>query len=290
MTARTPGYLRPGFCESGRHESVRHTPDMDYALAQRLRLPQVPVDLTLLPTGAKYGFEGGKRAGKRALAAMGEELDDLQERMYADAYTGGPRRVLLVLQGMDTAGKGGVIDHALGMLNPHGFKLTSFKEPTEEERAHDFLWRIDRAVPPPGTIGVFDRSHYEDVVVARVRHLADEAEIERRYEAINDWERRLVYLRLGTREIEEALLSHQGVAECAVVGVADALKGQAALAFVVPRDPDAVASQAGRLAPDTQAATLTLLTTGDPRQLQAAAARWLASSPDAARAIALPLS
>ena len=92
--------------------------------------------------------------------------------MFADAYTGGRRRVLVVLQGMDTSGKGGVIDQALGLLSPNGFRLKSFKKPTEEELAHDFLWRIDRALPDAGMVGVFDRSHYEDVLVGRVHELA----------------------------------------------------------------------------------------------------------------------
>ena len=100
--------------------------------------------------------------------------------------------MLVVLQGMDTSGKGGVIDHALGLLSPNGLRLTSFKKPTEEELAHDFLWRIERALPDAGMVGVFDRSHYEDVLVARVHELADEEEIERRYGAINDFEKGLV--------------------------------------------------------------------------------------------------
>ena len=111
---------------------------------------------------------------RRRCAELGEELADLQERMYADAYTGGSRRVLVVLQGMDTSGKGGVIEHALGLLNPNGLRLTSFKKPTEEELAHDFLWRIEKALPDAGMVGVFDRSHYEDVLVARVHELADD--------------------------------------------------------------------------------------------------------------------
>ncbi len=93
---------------------------------------------------------------------------------------------------MDTSGKGGVIEHALGQLNPIGLRQTSFKKPTEEELAHDFLWRIERALPDAGMVGVFDRSHYEDVLVARVHELVDEGEIERRYTAINDFEKGLV--------------------------------------------------------------------------------------------------
>jgi PPK2 family polyphosphate:nucleotide phosphotransferase len=100
--------------------------------------------------------------------------------------------VLVVLQGMDTSGKGGVIDHVLGLLSPNGLRVTSFKKPTEEELSHDFLWRIDQALPGPGMVSVFDRSHYEDVLVGRVHELADEEEIERRYDAIRDWEKALV--------------------------------------------------------------------------------------------------
>jgi PPK2 family polyphosphate:nucleotide phosphotransferase len=100
--------------------------------------------------------------------------------------------VLVVLQGMDTSGKGGVIEHALGELNPIGLRQTSFKKPTEEELAHDFLWRIERALPDAGMVGVFDRSHYEDVLVTRVHELVDAGEIERRYTAINDFENGLV--------------------------------------------------------------------------------------------------
>ena len=80
----------------------------------------------------------------------------------------------------------------LGLLSPNGFRLASFKKPTEEELSHDFLWRIEKALPPAGTVGVFDRSHYEDVLAARVHEFAAEAEIERRYGAINDWEKGLV--------------------------------------------------------------------------------------------------
>jgi PPK2 family polyphosphate:nucleotide phosphotransferase len=99
--------------------------------------------------------------------------------------------VLLVLQGMDTSGKGGVLDHTVGLLNPSALALKSFKKPTEEELAHDFLWRIERALPGPGEIGIFDRSHYEDVLVVKVHELAAPEEIERRYTAINAFEQRL---------------------------------------------------------------------------------------------------
>ena len=102
-----------------------------------------------------------------------------------------PRSVLLVLQGMDTSGKGGVLRHTVGLVDPQGVKITSFKAPSDEERDHDFLWRIRKALPAPGYLGVFDRSHYEDVLIQRVRSFAPPEEIERRYDAINDFERTL---------------------------------------------------------------------------------------------------
>jgi PPK2 family polyphosphate:nucleotide phosphotransferase len=162
--------------------------------AAALRLPPGPVDLTALDPRATPGFSGGKDDGKLALAALGEELGDLQERLYAEgaAGVGTGRAVLLVLQGMDTSGKGGVLRHTVGLVDPQGVRITSFKAPTDEERAHDFLWRIRNAVPSAGRIGVFDRSHYEDVLIGRVRQLAPAEEIERRYDAINAFEAELV--------------------------------------------------------------------------------------------------
>ncbi|WP_299929974.1 PPK2 family polyphosphate kinase [uncultured Nocardioides sp.] len=161
-------------------------------IAAHLRLPAGPVDLTAIEADAAPGFDGGKAEGNDALAAMGAELADLQERLWAERTVGSERRVLLVLQGMDTSGKGGVLRHTIGLVDPQGVRITSFKAPTEEEKRHDFLWRIERALPEAGYIGVFDRSHYEDVLIARVRGFADDDEIERRYGAINAFEARLV--------------------------------------------------------------------------------------------------
>ena len=157
-----------------------------------LRLPPGPADLSAIATDATPGFDGTKEEGRAALEAMGPELAELQERLYADGRAGGRRRILLVLQGMDTSGKGGTLRHTVGLVDPQGVRITSFKAPTDEELAHDFLWRIRRAVPGPGYLGVFDRSHYEDVLIARVRELAPAEEIERRYGAINDFEKELV--------------------------------------------------------------------------------------------------
>jgi PPK2 family polyphosphate:nucleotide phosphotransferase len=142
---------------------------------------------------ASPGFSGGKAAGKAELKAAADVLSEKQERLFA-ASRGGEAMdaVLLVLQAMDTAGKGGIVRHVVGSVDPQGVALTAFKAPTKEELSHDFLWRITRAVPEPGMIGVFDRSHYEDVLIARVRGLADDAEIERRYGAILEFEQELV--------------------------------------------------------------------------------------------------
>jgi len=156
------------------------------------RLAAGPVDLTSVPTDATPGFADGKKKGVAALATLGEQLSDLQERLWAERSSGSQRRVLLVLQGMDTSGKGGVLRHTVGLVDPQGVKITSFKAPTDEERRHHFLWRIRHALPQPGYIGVFDRSHYEDVLIARVHGLAEPETIEHRYDEINAFEAGLV--------------------------------------------------------------------------------------------------
>jgi PPK2 family polyphosphate:nucleotide phosphotransferase len=160
-------------------------------ISELLRLPPGPVDLSKIDTHGQPGFDGDKSEGKAALPELGEELADLQEKLFASGYTGEDRRVLLVLQGMDTSGKGGVLSHTVGMLDVSGLALKSFKKPTEEELGHDFLWRIEKALPAAGQVGIFDRSHYEDVLVVKVHELAEPDEIERRYDAINEFERRL---------------------------------------------------------------------------------------------------
>ncbi len=157
-----------------------------------LRLPDGPVDLASIETDATPGFDGDKEAGQAALLGLGSELEDLQERLFAHGRSGGHRSVLLILQGMDTSGKGGTLRGSVGLVDPQGVRITSFKAPTPEELEHDFLWRIRRALPGPGYLGVFDRSHYEDVLIARVRELTDAPEIERRYDAINAFEQELV--------------------------------------------------------------------------------------------------
>lgn len=157
-----------------------------------LRLPVGPVDLAAIPTDATPGFDGHKKDAAIALEELGDELADLQERLFAEGRSGGSRSVLLVLQGMDTAGKGGVVRHTVGLVDPQGVRITAFKAPTPEELERDFLWRVREQLPEPGIIGVFDRSHYEDVLIGRVRELAPPEEIERRYDAINEFEAELV--------------------------------------------------------------------------------------------------
>src|SRR3982074_661344 len=112
-----------------------------------------------------------KSKASEELLGAGKRLDELQEALYAEGVGGGNRSVLLVLQGMDTSGKGGTVRHVLGLVNPQGCAVAAFGAPTKEELAHTFLWRIRPHAPKPGIIGVFDRSHYEDVGIVRVHDL-----------------------------------------------------------------------------------------------------------------------
>src|SRR5690606_9851958 len=137
------------------------------------------------------GFEGDKRAGELVLAAGAEPLADLQERLFAASRAGDERSVLLMVQGMDTAGKGGVMRHVVGQVDPQGVRIKAFKAPTAAEKRHDFLWRIEKALPTPGMIGVFDRSHYEDGLIHRVHGLTPADEIQQRYGKIVEFEQQI---------------------------------------------------------------------------------------------------
>jgi len=151
------------------------------------------VDLSAIDTSGTPGFVDGKAEGRVALAREALELADLQERLFAASRTAADaRNVLLVLQAMDTAGKGGIVKHVISAVDPQGVEFASFKAPTDEEKKHDFLWRIRPRVPGPGMIGVFDRSHYEDVLIHRVRGFSTPEVIEERYGTIVDFERELV--------------------------------------------------------------------------------------------------
>ena len=138
---------------------------------------------------ARY-IEGNwtKQSAREAIRENTAISRDLAYRLYAENR----RAVLLILQGMDTAGKDGTIRTVMTGINPQSCQIVPFKQPSDLELDHDFLWRIHHAVPRRGNIGIFNRSHYEDVLVARVHELADRAEIERRYDAINQWEQALV--------------------------------------------------------------------------------------------------
>jgi PPK2 family polyphosphate:nucleotide phosphotransferase len=163
-------------------------------LADLLRVPTTgePFSLADVDSRSTPGTDLDKDQAQAQLAQeVGDELADLQERLWAEGRTGGRRRVLVVLQGMDTSGKGGAVKHVVGAVNPAGVRIKGFGAPTAEEREHDFLWRIEKELPPCGAIGVFDRSHYEDVLIARVHDLVPPAEWEARYDRINAWERQL---------------------------------------------------------------------------------------------------
>jgi PPK2 family polyphosphate:nucleotide phosphotransferase len=154
------------------------------------RVPE-QLDLAAIdPRGRPVGPHDKDDAAE-AMVELADRLDGLQESLFAEATGGGRRSLLLVLQGMDTSGKGGVIRHVGGLVNPQGLQIASFKRPTPEELAHDFLWRIRKQLPVPGRIGVFDRSHYEDVLVARVDGLVPEPAWRERYRTIRDFEAEL---------------------------------------------------------------------------------------------------
>ncbi len=136
---------------------------------------------------AKPGFDGKKRQGRKALEELKPRLADLQRRLWAE----GERGLLVVLQAMDTGGKDGTIRHVFGGVNPQGVHVRSFGVPTEWELRHDYLWRVHQHAPERGAITIFNRSHYEDVLVVRVKKLVAEERWSRRYEHIRAFERLL---------------------------------------------------------------------------------------------------
>ena len=155
-------------------------------------------------TRATPGYLKDKVHAAEDLASGAVQLDEYQERLFAQSRVDATNAsVLLVLQAMDSAGKGGILRHVVGSVDPQGVEITAFKKPTPEELEHDFLWRVEQRLPEPGIIGVFDRSHYEDVLIGRVRELAPHDEIERRYGAINTFEKQLTDA--GTRVVKVML-------------------------------------------------------------------------------------
>lgn len=169
------------------------------ALRMRKGLALADLDFSATP-----GWEAGRGAGDARRESQGERLSELQEKLYAHGRTDGTRSVLLVLQGMDTSGKGGIVRHVLGMVDPQGVALRSFGKPTEDELAHHYLWRIRNALPRPGYIGVFDRSHYEDVLIVRVHDLVPPDVWGARYEEINEFEAEVAAS--GTAIVKVALM------------------------------------------------------------------------------------
>lgn len=149
-------------------------------------------DLDRMRRGATPGWKDDKRAAQKFGVKRGDLLSELQERFFAEGRAGGSRSLLVIVQGLDTAGKGGVARHVMSKVDPQGVALRSFGPPSEEEQQHHFLWRIKKELPAPGLIGVFDRSHYEDVLVARVDEQVPRTSWEGRFDEINTFESDLV--------------------------------------------------------------------------------------------------
>lgn len=169
--------------EKGPEKSV----DLAAKITEKLRVTP-GFGLASFDASSTPGFKGDKAEAAEVLADSDAEIDDLQERLYANGKDGDGPSVLLVVQGMDTSGKGGIMRHVVGSVDPQGVSLRSFKSPTAEEKKHPFLWRIRKGLPEPGMIAVFDRSHYEDVLIVRVHNLVPASTWQRRYGQINTFE------------------------------------------------------------------------------------------------------
>lgn len=167
-------------------------------------------DLRAVPTRAKAVYTQDRESAEAEFKALRRELIDLQYLLYAEDK----QKLLIVLQAMDAGGKDGTIRKVFRGVNPQGVKVTSFKKPTDEEMAHDYLWRIHKAVPSSGKIGIFNRSHYEDVLIVRVLNLVPETVWRPRYEHIRQFEKLLAdtgtvirkfYLHISKDEQKERL-------------------------------------------------------------------------------------
>ena len=172
--------------------------------------PNASIDLNQWDPDDKSLFPVGKKEGKKSLLALNEELEGLQELLYAE----GKHKILIVLQAMDTGGKDGTIRHVFEGVNPQGVKVAGFKVPTPKELAHDYLWRVHKHTPGKGEIIIFNRSHYEDVLVVRVHNLVPKEVWSRRYEHIRAFEKTLAeegttilkfYLHISRDEQKERL-------------------------------------------------------------------------------------
>ena len=149
--------------------------------------PKSAAKIDRIDPGSTKGAPGDKKATEAASLELNRELSELQERLWAENR----RSLLVVLQAMDAGGKDGAIRKVFGGVNPQGCRVTSFKAPSEEELAHDFLWRINKATPRKGEIGIFNRSHYEDVLIVRVHDLVPKKVWSKRYAIINSFEANL---------------------------------------------------------------------------------------------------
>jgi PPK2 family polyphosphate:nucleotide phosphotransferase len=172
--------------------------------------PGSDVDLSQWDPEATATYDGSKRDARKRLEKLVEELAELQERLWAEDK----HKLLIVIQAMDTGGKDGAIRRVFTGINPQGVRVANFKAPSKEELAHDYLWRVHAEVPEKGEIVIFNRSHYEDVLIVRVLGLAPEEVWSRRYDHINDFERMLTeegtviikfYLHISKEEQRERL-------------------------------------------------------------------------------------
>jgi PPK2 family polyphosphate:nucleotide phosphotransferase len=157
-------------------ELLRVEPNFDLSAADPRRIVAGPTD---------------KMQARAEVMALEPEVTELQERLYAESKGGSRRRLLVLLQGMDTSGKGGAAKAIDRICEPLGLRTAQFGAPTKEELKRHYLWRIEQKLPPPGAIGLFDRSHYEDVLIVRVRNLVPPEVWAGRYEEINAWEQKL---------------------------------------------------------------------------------------------------
>ena len=161
-------------------------PKFDLALPHLIK-PGSSASLKDLASGPTEEINFGKKGARKQIGLNAIEMAEMAKRLYAE----NKRSILLVLQGMDTAGKDGTIRWVMRGMNPTSCQVTSFKKPSEEELDHDFLWRCHKAAPRRGNIGIFNRSHYEDVLVVRVHSLVPKKQWKDRYEQINEFERLL---------------------------------------------------------------------------------------------------
>ena len=174
--------------------------------------PGSKVDLSKYDPSDTSPYKGGKKDAKKDLKDLNKELETLQEMLFAEHK----HKMLIVLQGMDTSGKDGTIRHVFEGVNPQGVKVASFKVPTPIELDHDYLWRVHARVPGRGEIVIFNRSHYEDVLVVRVHNLVPEKVWSKRYEQISEFEEILAeegttilkfFLHISPQEQKERLLA-----------------------------------------------------------------------------------